>query len=311
MKKSTGKPRQQRALSKSAMAAAAAATLLALAGCQNMPALDMQMGSQSAKTVATGSAAGSATSGESSALERCDSPLGTVSLIENVDAGWYTVLTGEYKLPPTANLLRLLVQQSNCFVVVERGAAGMNAMTRERALMQSGEMRGGSNFGRGQMVASDYGLSPEIVFSNNDAGGLGGAIGGLVGGGRGRAIASLGASLQTKEAAALLTLIDNRSGVQVAASEGSASKTDFAGFGELSGLRGAGGIGGYTRTPQGKLIAAAFMDAFNQMVRSLRSYKAQTVRGQGLGGGGRLGVDGGAAPSQTSAQPASSGRRRK
>jgi len=35
------------------------------------------------------------------------------------------------------------------------------------------------------------------------------------------------------------------------------------------------------------------------------------VRGQGLGGGGRLGVDGGAAPSQTSAPPASSGRRRK
>ena len=312
MKKSTGKPRQQRALSRPTMATAAAATLLAIAGCQNMPSLDMQMGSQSAKTVATGSAAGSATSGESSALERCDSPLGTVSLIENVNAGWYTILTGEYRLPPTANLLRLLVQQSNCFVVVERGAAGMNAMTRERALMQSGEMRGGSNFGRGQMVASDYGLSPEIVFSNNDAGGLGGAIGGLVGGGRGRAIASLGASLQTKEAAALLTLIDNRSGVQVAASEGSASKTDFAGFGELSGLRGGGNVGGYTRTPQGKLIAAAFMDAFNQMVRSLRSYKAQTVRGQGLGGGGRLGVDGGAAPSQTSAQPAAaSGRRRK
>jgi curli biogenesis system outer membrane secretion channel CsgG len=279
---------------------------LVLSGCATT---DMQMGSQSAKTVATGSAAGSATAGESSALERCDSPLGTVSLIENVNAGWYTVLTGEYRLPPTANLLRLLVQQSNCFVVVERGAAGMNAMTRERALMQSGEMRGGSNFGRGQMVASDYGLSPEIVFSNNDAGGLGGALGGLVGGGRGRAIASIGASLQTKEASALLTLIDNRSGVQVAAAEGSASKTDFAGFAGLGGHSGAGGIGGYTRTPQGKVIAAAFMDAFNQMVRSLRNYKAQTVRGQGLGGGGRLGVDGGAAPSQTSA-PAARNRRK-
>ena len=202
------------------------------------------------------------------------------------------------------------MQQSNCFVVVERGAAGMNAMTRERALQQSGEMRGGSNFGRGQMVASDYGLSPEIVFSNNDAGGLGGTIGGLVGGSRGRAIANLGASLQTKEAAALLTLIDNRSGVQVAASEGSASKTDFAGFGDLSGMRGAGNVGGYTRTPQGKVIAAAFMDAFNQMVRSLRNYKAQTVRGQGLGGGGRLGVDGGMAPSPTSA-PSASNRSRK
>eukprot|EP01032_Pedospumella_encystans_P000559 gene559-647_t len=105
--------------------------------------------------------------------------------------------------------------------------------------------------------------------------------------------------LGMRHLAALLTLIDNRSGVQVAAAEGSASKTDFGGFADLAGGRAAGGIGGYTRTPQGKVIAAAFMDAFNQMVRSLRNYKAQTVRGQGLGGGGRLGVDGGAAPSQT------------
>lgn len=277
----------------------ALAGLLVLTGCQTT---DMQLGSQSAKTVATGSAAGSATSGESSQLERCASPLGTVSLIENQSAGWYTVLTGEYRLPPTANLLRLLVQQSNCFVVIERGAAGMNAMTRERALMQTGEMRGGSNFGRGQMVASDYGLSPEIVFSNSDAGGAGLALGGLIGGGRySNVIGKLGANLQTKEASALLTLIDNRSGVQVAASEGSASKTDFGGFLKLSGESGGGNLGGYTRTPQGKVIAAAFMDAFNQMVVSLRNYKAQTVQGQGLGGGGRLGVDGGVAPSQTSA----------
>ena len=113
----------------------ALAGLLALAGCQTT---DLQLGSQSAKTVATGSAPGAASSGTNSQLERCASPLGTVSLIENQSAGWYTVLTGEYRLPPTANLLRLLVQQSNCFVVIERGAAGMNAMTRERALMQSG-----------------------------------------------------------------------------------------------------------------------------------------------------------------------------
>jgi hypothetical protein len=286
----------------------ALAGLFALGGCQTT---DMQLGSQSAKTVATGSAAGSATSGESSQLERCASPLGTVSLIENQSAGWYTVLTGEYRLPPTANLLRLLVQQSNCFVVIERGAAGMNAMTRERALMQTGEMRGGSNFGRGQMVASDYGLSPEIVFSNSDAGGAGLALGGLIGGGRySNVIGKLGANLQTKEASALLTLIDNRSGVQVAASEGSASKTDFGGFLKVAGGSGAGNLGGYTKTPQGKVIAAAFMDAFNQMVVSLRNYKAQTVQGQGLGGGGRLTVDGSAAPSQTSA-PGEKTRRRK
>ncbi|HJS05290.1 MAG TPA: CsgG/HfaB family protein [Variovorax sp.] len=271
---------------------------LFLTGCQTT---DMQMGSQSAKTMATGSAAGTASANASGSLERCASPLGTVSLIENQSAGWYTILRNEYRLPPTANLLRLLVQQSNCFVVVERGAAGMNAMGRERELMASGEMRQGSNFGRGQMVASDYGLSPEIVFSNSNAGGIGGGLGGLVGGRYSGVLAAVGGNLQTKEASALLTLIDNRSGVQVAASEGSASKTDFGAFGSVFGGGGAGGLGGYTNTAQGKVISAAFMDAFNQMVVSLRNYKAQTVQGQGLGGGGRLGVDGGVAPSQTSA----------
>ena len=64
--------------------AAAAAALLTLAGCQTT---DMQLGSQSAKTVATGSAAGGASSGASSQLERCDSLLGTVSLVENQSAG--------------------------------------------------------------------------------------------------------------------------------------------------------------------------------------------------------------------------------
>ena len=285
-----------RRLTRTALATALGA--LALTGCQTT---DLQMGSQSGKTVATGSAAGSASANTSSQLERCESPLGTVSLVENVNAGWYTVLTGQYKLPPTANLLRLLVQQSNCFVVVERGAAGMGAMQRERAIMQSGEMRAGSNFGRGQMVASDYALSPEIVFSNSDAGGIGGTLGGLVCGNRGRALAAIGGNMQTKEAAAMLTLVDNRSGVQVAASEGSASKTDFGAFGSVFGSRAGGALGGYSNTAQGKVISAAFMDAFNQMVLSLRNYQAQTVRGQGLGGGGRLGVDGGAAPSQTSA----------
>ena len=95
--------------------AAVTVGVLLLAGCQTT---DMQMGSQGAKTVATGSAAGDASANASSSLEKCPAPLGTVSLIENQSAGWYTILRNEYKLPPTANLLRLLIQQSNCFVVV-------------------------------------------------------------------------------------------------------------------------------------------------------------------------------------------------
>jgi curli biogenesis system outer membrane secretion channel CsgG len=275
---------------------AAACSIVMLGGCET---LGMKMGSSDAKTVATGAAAGESTANANSALEKCVSPLGTISLVENQSAGWYTILRNEYRLPPTANLLRLLVQQSNCFVVVERSAAGMKAMSRERELMQGGEMRGGSNFGKGQMVASDYALTPEVIFNNNNAGGISGAIGGLIGGSSGRLIGSVGGNMNTKEASTMLTLVDNRSGVQISASEGSASKTDFGVFGSLFGGSAGGGASGYTNTAQGKVIAAAFMDAYNQMVISLRNYKAQTVKGQGLGGGGRLGVDGGVAPSAT------------
>ena len=275
---------------------AAACAVIALTGCETT---NMKMGSAESKTVATGAAAGGATDGASSQLEKCASPLGTVSLVENQDAGWYTILRNEYKLQPTSNLLRLLVQQSNCFVVVERGAAGMRAMSRERELMQSGEMRGGSKFGGGQMVASDYGMSPEIIFSEGNTGGMGGALGGLIGGRGGSVLGALAAGTKTREASTMLTLVDNRSGVQVAASEGSASKTDFGGFGALGGAFAGAGLGGYQNTPQGKVITVVFMDAYNQMVRALRQYRAQSVQGQGLGGGGRLGVDGGVAPGQT------------
>ncbi|UBM12684.1 hypothetical protein [Cupriavidus metallidurans] len=43
------------------------------------------------------------------------------------------------------------------------------------------------------------------------------------------------------------------------------------------------------RTPEGKATVAAFMDAYNNVVVSLRNYKAQNVKG-GLGRGGQLQV---------------------
>ena len=74
----------------------------------------------------------------------------------------------------------------------------------------------------------------------------------------------------------------------------------FGGF--FGGFAGAGG--GYSNTPQGKVVVAAFADSYNQMVKALRNYKAQTVKG-GLGTGGRLGVDGGTTPaSKEASQPA-------
>lgn len=270
--------------------AALAGAVVISSGCADLGGV--QMGSERASTVATGSAGGSTSANANAQLERCPESLGTVAIMEDQNSRWYYTLSREYKLQSTVPLIRLLVQQSNCFVVVERGRA-FNQMNQERAIDRSGEARAGSNFGQGQMVTADYTMTPEISFSQQDAGGIGAAVGRYS-----RALGMAGAmagNVKFREAATTLILSDNRSGVQLAAAEGSASKTDFGAWsGALGGLGAVGG-GGYTNTAEGKLLTGAFADAYNQLVRSVRSYKAQEVRG-GLGTGGRMGVQGGSTP---------------
>ncbi len=264
-----------------------ATTMAAVISMQLTGCATMQMGSTDAKTVATGSAGGEVAENANPQLERCATSLGTLAVIEDTSAPWYGILTGQMQLGSTTPVLKLLVQQSNCFVVVDRGKA-MGGMMSERALQASGELRKGSRFGKGQMVAADYSLSPSITFSNQSAGGAGAMVGGMFG-----IVGALVASgLSFKEASTLLTLVENRSGVQVAAAEGSARNVDFNLLGGAVG-GGLGGLGGgYSNTAEGKVIVAAFTDSYNNIVRATRAYRAQHVKG-GLGTGGKLRVQGG------------------
>lgn len=157
--------------------------------------------------------------------------------------------------------------------------------------MRGEEGRAGSNFGGGQMVAADYSMSPEVLLADKggtQAKGLLAGIGGLAG----TALSAVAGSMSTNEASTILLLIDNRSGVQISASEGYSKNIDFGLSGWGFGGGAVGGASAFTNTPEGKVLMAAFMDSYNKMVVALRSYKAQTVKG-GLGTGGRLGVQGG------------------
>lgn len=263
---------------------------LLLAGClSSIPVL----GGGSGNT-ASGGAAGSSSSNKNSQLESCDKTLGTLRVFEDTSLAWWGHYRRYYpKLGSTIPVIRMMVQQSNCFVIVERGQA-MKAMRRERALMNSGDLRGNSNFGGGQMVAADYTLSPSVTFEQSTLGKASGAVrrlipGSLFGGG------SVGA--KSNEASTTLLMIDNRSGVQVSSSVGSAKNYDFSFSGFSLNNRGSGGASGYAKTAEGKVIIAAFADSYNQMVKALRNYKPQKVKG-GLGTGGALEVDG-----QTRAKP--------
>lgn len=247
----------------------------------------------SSKSLAGGSAGGANAEGAQETLEKCDRPIGTIAVIEDQGSEWYRAYTQAYNLTSTVPVLRLIIQQSNCFIVVDRGRA-MRQMGQERDLQQSGELRAGSNFGKGQMVSADYSLTPEVVMSARDTSGVGGALGGF--GGAAALVGLIAGSFKTNEASTILTLVDNRSGVQVAVAEGSSSNTDFALGGLIGGSRAGGGLGGYTNTPQGKVVAAAFTEAYNNLVRATRNYSAQTMGDRDLGTGGRLGVDGASQP---------------
>lgn len=261
---------------------AIAAGMVSLAGCDT----PMKIGDQGSKTVATGSAGGAHSTNANTQLEHCDSTIGTLAIVEDQTAHWYYELQ-RHNLRSTVPLIRMLVQQSNCFVVVERGRALYNVQ-QERELERSGELREGSNFGKGQMVSADYSMNPAITFSEGDAGGLRGALANF-GGLFGNVAGAVAGGMKTREASTMLTLTDNRSGVQLASAEGSSSKTDLNLLGGLIGGGNAAGLGGYTNTAEGKVLAAAFVDSYNQLVRAVRNYKAQEVEG-GLGKGGHMSV---------------------
>ena len=262
-------------------------TTLILSGCLST---NPSMGGGLGGGTVTGSTAGGASRNANSQLASCTETLGTVSVFEDQSLPWW----GEYrrrapKLGSTIPVIRMMIQQSNCFVVVERGQA-MKAMSSERDLMADGDLRQGSNFGKGQMVAADYTLNPSIQFAKKGTRGFAGGLAKrLLRSTVGSAGAAAVGGVKKNEAATTLLLIDNRSGVQVSAAVGNASNFDFGFGGGFFGGGMAGGAAGFTNSPEGKIITASFADSYNQMVMALRNYKAQEVKG-GLGKGGRLAV---------------------
>jgi curli biogenesis system outer membrane secretion channel CsgG len=201
-------------------------------------------------------------------LERCDKPMGAMAVVEPQD--YVMGALARYNLQSPVGLIRMMIQQSNCFIVVERGQ-GMANMMQERALAGGGELRGGSNMGGGQMVAADFILTPAVVFSENNAGGVGGALGGLLGGRGGSVLGAVAGGLKFKEAQTSMLVADARSGVQVASAEGSTKKADLGLGAALFGGGAGGALGGYGNTNEGKIIASSFADNYNNVVRVVRN----------------------------------------
>jgi len=198
----------------------------------------------------------------------CSRSLGTLAVVESQGRNWWT---GQRLASPTA-LIKVFVNRSRCFTLVDRGV-GLQAMQAERELAAGGELRGGSNIGKGQIKAADYVMVPDVVSQNNNASGnkIGGLIGGLIGDRTAAAVLG-GIDIKRKTADVVLTITDARSSEQVAMTEGHASKTDLgwsAGAGVFRGAALGGGATGYANTEIGQVLTLAYLQAYTDMVAQL------------------------------------------
>jgi hypothetical protein len=209
-------------------------------------------------------------------IPTCTRSLGTVAIVEP-DKQWWR----ELNLGSPEAILKIFVQKSGCFKMVNRGAS-LASRNMERAMADAGELQAGSNLGRGQVKAADYFIQPDIVSANQNAGGsnVGAALGAFGGmfGGWGGSVASMagGINVKKKEANVTLSIVNARTTEEMAMTEGFAKKKDTSwGLGAGGswggwdgGFAGASG-GSYANTEIGQVIVLAYLDAYTKLVTQL------------------------------------------
>ena len=214
-------------------------SLLLLAGCET-----------GLETGSSGSTAGAPVRAAtaSAQLERCSQPLGTAALLEtNSDA---LGLLGSVGLDSPLPMLREMLAQSNCFLVVDRR----------------------TDQGR---TTAQYVVTPNVVFAAEEEEAV--AEDSDVLSKIGNFFAQSEGPMKVRQAQTNLFLNESRGGARAAASEGSAKVADFGGRDGVrdwgGGAFGADGLGGYG-SDEGTLIAAAFVDAHNKLVEQVRVNRA-------------------------------------
>jgi len=215
---------------------------------------------------------------ENTEVPRCERSLGTIALVEaraagGTEEGLPPGLAAMMRMAQAQNggnqrvdplpLLKLLVAQSGCFQVVDRGE-GFDALQRERQLAAGGSVAGANN--QATLKAADYLLQAKVLYSDSDAGGSGGGLGSMFPGG-------LGFKQKVKSSQTMLTLIEVKTGIQQAIATGAARKKDLSilGGGLLTNA-GVGALGGaYTSTDMGKITSIAMLDAFVKLTKQAQA----------------------------------------
>jgi len=211
-------------------------------------------------------------------IPQCTHRIGTLAIVPSDNEWWK-----QYNLGSPEAIIKVFVQQSGCFTMVNRGSA-MQSRAMERALAEQGELQKGSRMSRGQVKAADYFLQPDIVTANQNSGGsgVGAGIGGVLGhmGGWASAVGAVAGGINVKkgEANVTLSLVNARTTEEEALTEGYFRKRDLSfavgGGGGWWGGFAAAGAGGYENTEIGQIIVLAYLDAYKKLVTQLGGYQA-------------------------------------
>ncbi|ALJ29786.1 Curli production assembly/transport component CsgG [Stenotrophomonas acidaminiphila] len=219
----------------------------------------------------------------------CPGSAGSLRIVEPDDGmgAW-----ASYGLPAPTRMLRVLVNDSRCFAVLDRGV-GFAAAQAERALAQAGHLQDDQNIGAGQMLGADFVLIPDIVSQNPNAGGSNVGVQAASGQKRGLMagmlnVATLGISgrmsSNRQTAQVVLTLVDVRTSEQLVSVTGEAKITDraWSAMVNASNVQGSAGVrlGSWENTEIGKVIQEAYEEAFEQMVADIQKPRSRVFARQ-------------------------------
>jgi len=204
----------------------------------------------------------------------CSKSFGTLAVVDHREGGQWWL---ELNLSPPSVLITDYVRISGCFNLVDRSTA-FNFSEEERQLFASGMLRPDSNVGLGQIIAADYFMVAALVGQNKDEHGIGvqpvrDLLCDIIPSNKvcNNPLSRLPGSIDTnkKTADVVLQIVDARSSAIVATMQGHGTKRDV-GF-RILGNGDSGGIGIYSKTDMGKVIAKAYLDAYINISEQFRS----------------------------------------
>lgn len=246
------------------------AVVFALSACSTVKVGGGDAGPVSGAAVSSGDGQKSASSG-STELRRCIKNYGRIAIEEqpmNQQMMFSFSQMGLSSFSPMP-LARHAAMSSGCFTLVDRGAS-FNMGERERQI--TGE-KGGSTDRK--TSSARWSLKVEVPQPTTQTGRGVGAVAGFLP--FGALIGAVAGSVKFSEAQVMLTVVDLETSEVVASVTGTGKSTDIGAGALFLGGIGGGLGGGSSQTPEMKVIAAGFVDAFNQLIPLMDQMAVATV----------------------------------